>query len=85
MPQLHTEKHWTKKTKPGVSTFGENPTAVGPDHLEDLVHHALSVIPEDQIEDTPIFLMATAGMRLLPKVQQSALTHEICSYLRENT
>ncbi|ROW08040.1 hypothetical protein VPNG_06123 [Cytospora leucostoma] len=85
LPQLHTEKHWTKKTKPGVSTFGENPTAVGPDHLEDLVHHALNVIPDDQIEDTPIFLMATAGMRLLPKVQQSALTHEICSYLRENT
>lgn len=85
LPKLHTEKKWTKKIHPGVSTYGENPTAVGPDHLKGLVDHALDVIPKDQIDDTPIFLMATAGMRLLPKVQQSALTREICSYLRANT
>lgn len=85
LPRLITDKKWTKKIRPGVSTFGEDPKAVGSDHLKGLVDHALSVIPEDQVEDTPIFLMATAGMRLLPKVQQSALTHEICSYLRSNT
>ncbi|KAF3767484.1 hypothetical protein M406DRAFT_338242 [Cryphonectria parasitica EP155] len=85
LPKLVTEKKWTKKIKPGVSTFGENPTAVGDDHLKGLVDHALGVIPKDQIEDTPIFLMATAGMRLLPKVQQSALTREICSYLKSTT
>lgn len=68
-----------------MSTFGDDPAAVGPEHLKDLVHHALDIIPEDQIEDTPIFLMATAGMRLLPQDQQSALTHEICTYLRETT
>lgn len=85
LPKLETHKKWTKKIKPGVSTFGENPTAVGPEHLEELVDHALKIIPKDQIVDTPIFLMATAGMRLLPKVQQSALTREICTYLRGNT
>lgn len=85
LPKLETEKKWTKKIKPGVSTYGEDPTAVGPDHLKGLIDHALDIIPEDQIEDTPIFLMATAGMRLLPKIQQSALTREICSYLRANT
>lgn len=85
LPKLETEKKWTKKIKPGVSTFGENPTAVGRDHLQGLVDHALKIIPKDQIEDTPIFLMATAGMRLLPKVQQTALTGEICSYLRSHT
>lgn len=85
LPQLETEKKWTKKIKPGVSTYGNNPTAVGSEHLKGLIDHALDIIPENQIEDTPIFLMATAGMRLLPKVQQSALTREICSYLRGNT
>lgn len=85
LPKLETEKKWTKKIKPGVSTYGEEPTAVGPDHLKGLIDHALDIIPKDQIEDTPIFLMATAGMRLLPKIQQSALTREICSYLRGNT
>lgn len=82
---METQKKWTKKIKPGVSTFGETPTAVGHEHLKGLVDHALKIIPKDQIEDTPIFLMATAGMRLLPKVQQSALTREICSYLRGHT
>ncbi|CAN8102806.1 unnamed protein product [Discula destructiva] len=85
LPKLETEKKWTKKIKPGVSTFGDNPTAVGRDHLKGLIDHALDIIPKDQIEDTPIFLMATAGMRLLPKPQQSALTSEICSYLRSTT
>ncbi|KAK1755970.1 nucleoside phosphatase family-domain-containing protein [Echria macrotheca] len=85
LPKLVTDKKWTSKIKPGVSTFGENPKDVGPDHLRDLIKHALKIIPEDKIEDTPIFLMATAGMRLLPKVQQTGLTREICSYLRQNT
>lgn len=85
LPRLTTEKKWTKKIHPGVSTFGEKPEDVGPDHLKDLIKHALKVIPESKIDDTPIFLMATAGMRLLPKFQQTRLTGEICSYLRQNT
>lgn len=85
LPELKTDKKWTKKIRPGVSTFGETPTTVGREHLQTLIDHALDIIPADQIEDTPIFLMATAGMRLLPQIQQSALTREICSYLRSNT
>ncbi|KAK3944823.1 nucleoside phosphatase family-domain-containing protein [Diplogelasinospora grovesii] len=85
LPKLVTEKKWTKKIRPGVSTFGDKPTEVGRDHLQSLIDHALDVIPEDKIKDTPIFLMATAGMRLLPQLQQTALTREICTYLRRNT
>lgn len=85
LPKLVTQEKWTKKIMPGVSTFGDNPTAVGQDHLSGLIDHALHIIPKNQIEDTPVFLMATAGMRLLPKIKQSSLTREICSYLRSNT
>ncbi|KAK3294714.1 nucleoside phosphatase family-domain-containing protein [Chaetomium fimeti] len=85
LPKLVTEKKWTKKIRPGVSTFGDNVEDVGPEHLQLLLDHALDIIPADKIQDTPIFLMATAGMRLLPQGQQSALTGEICSYLRRNT
>ena len=85
LPKLMTKKKWTKKIRPGVSTFGNKATDVGPEHLQSLVEHALDVIPADQVEDTPIFLMATAGMRLLPQNQQAALTSEICSYLQRNT
>ncbi|KAK4193809.1 nucleoside phosphatase family-domain-containing protein [Podospora australis] len=85
LPRLMTEKKWTKKIRPGVSTFGDAPSKVGPAYLQDLIDHALDVIPQNKIKDTPIFLMATAGMRLLPKKQQTALTQEICYYLRKNT
>ncbi|KAK4662911.1 Golgi apyrase [Podospora pseudopauciseta] len=85
LPKLMTEKIWTKKIRPGISTFGEKVDKVGPDHLQSLIDHALEIIPKDKIRDTPIFLMATAGVRLLPAVQQSALTREVCYYLRSNT
>ncbi|KAK4103526.1 hypothetical protein N658DRAFT_494010 [Parathielavia hyrcaniae] len=85
LPKLVTEKKWTKKIRPGVSTFGDNAEDVGPAHLQQLIDHALKIIPEDKVQDTPIFLMATAGMRLLPQFQQSALTREICSYLQRTT
>ncbi|KAL2140082.1 hypothetical protein VTI28DRAFT_4261 [Corynascus sepedonium] len=85
LPKLITHKEWTKKIRPGVSTFADSVEEVGPKHLKSLIDHALDVIPKDKIEDTPIFLMATAGMRLLPQLQQNALTSEICSYLRQNT
>ncbi len=85
LPQLQTKKKWTKKIRPGVSTFGDHPEDVGPEHLQDLIDHALSVIPEEKHADTPIFLMATAGMRLLPVAEQRAVTSEICSYFRQNT
>ncbi|KAL1841843.1 hypothetical protein VTJ49DRAFT_6520 [Mycothermus thermophilus] len=85
LPKLMTEKKWTKKIRPGVSTFGDRVEDVGPEHLQSLIDHALSVIPADKVHDTPIFLMATAGMRLLPLTQQTALTSEICAYLQRNT
>lgn len=85
LPEVTTKKAWTKKIRPGVSTFGEKPTEVGPEHLQSLIDHALDYIPADNVRDTPVFLMATAGMRLLPKVQQTALAREICSYFRQNT
>ncbi|KAK4109919.1 hypothetical protein N656DRAFT_791455 [Canariomyces notabilis] len=84
LPKLMTEKHWTKKITPGVSTFADSVEDVGP-YLQSLIEHALEYVPEDKVKDTPIFLMATAGMRLLPQVQQAALTREICLYLRQNS
>ncbi|KAI9736466.1 MAG: Golgi apyrase [Claussenomyces sp. TS43310] len=85
LPKLMTKKKWTKKIRPGVSTFGSQPSAVGEEHLKELLDHALSVVPESQIADTPLFLMATAGMRLLPPDQRSALLSEICAYAQETT
>ncbi|TVY36334.1 Golgi apyrase [Lachnellula subtilissima] len=84
LPDIHQKKNYTYKTKPGVSTFGDNPSEVGP-YLQDLLDHALSIVPSDQVKDTPIFLMATAGVRLLEPMKQKALLGEICAYAQAHT
>ena len=68
-----------------MSTFGEKPELVGPDHLQELFDHALEIIPDEYVSSTPIFLLATAGMRLLPDFQRKQLLDRICAYTRSNT
>ncbi|KAI9893173.1 MAG: Golgi apyrase [Vezdaea aestivalis] len=87
LPELITHKKWVKKVHPGmcISTFGEIPNRVGPDHLQGLFEHAFKHIPEKSVPETPIFLLATAGMRLLEDVARRELLHQICSYTRANT
>jgi len=58
---------------------------VGPDHLEDLFKKAREVIPDNVVKETPVFLLATAGMRLLPDDQRNQLLRQICSYTRSHT
>ena len=36
LPELKTKDKWTLKTHPGISTFGESPEMVGPEHLKPL-------------------------------------------------
>lgn len=85
LPELETKDKWTKKVHPGVSTFGEKPELVGIDHLKGLVDHALDYIPREAVPSTPIFLLATAGMRLLPDQQREDVLSSICSYLKTET
>lgn len=83
LPVIKLEKN--EKIHPGVSSFADRPEDIGPEHLKSLVEVALDEIPEAKIPDTPIYLMATAGMRLLPKHKQDELLRNMCSYLQQNT
>ncbi|KAL1953906.1 hypothetical protein VTO42DRAFT_2058 [Malbranchea cinnamomea] len=85
LPIITTKPDWVKKIKPGVSTFAHTPERVGPDHLKPLLDHVLDVVPSAAVKDTPIFLLATAGMRLLSDLDQVTLLEHICSYFRENS
>ena len=85
LPALETKGKWTKKVHPGISTFEDTPDLVGPDHLQPLLEHALDFVPKDAVPSTPIFLLATAGMRLLPEQQQKSVLKSICSYMRSET
>lgn len=85
LPELKTHKKWRKKVHPGISTFGDKPELVGPEHLQALVEFALEIVPENEVTHTPIFLLATAGMRLLPETQQAALLQNVCAYFQKET
>ncbi|KAF7596383.1 Golgi apyrase [Aspergillus hancockii] len=85
LPEIKTKPEWTKKIHPGVSSFVDRPEDIGPQHLAELLEHAQKIVPNDAIKDTPIFLLATAGMRLLPDMGRKTLLDQICSYARENS
>ena len=83
MPKLKLKE--SKKIHPGVSTFSDNPGGVGDNHLKELVDFAINEIPAEKIPETPVFLLATAGVRFLPPPEQKALLASICSWLQKET
>ncbi|KAL5117846.1 Golgi apyrase [Pleosporales sp. CAS-2024a] len=85
LPVLETDTKWTKKIHPGIATFGDHPHLVGPDHLDALLGHALKMIPAKDVAATPLFLLATAGMRILPPLQRESVLKEVCEFARATT
>ena len=83
LPKLKLKE--SKKIHPGVSTFSDNPGSVGGNHLKELIDVAIDEIPAEKIPETPIFLLATAGVRFLPEPEQKALLASICSWLQKET
>ncbi|KAM0532123.1 hypothetical protein ACHAP6_004419 [Verticillium nonalfalfae] len=83
LPKIKLET--SEKIHPGVSSFADKPEDIGPEHLKALVELALDEVPASKVAETPIYLMATAGMRLLPEIKQQELLQSMCIYLRDNT
>lgn len=81
LPKIVTDTAWTQITRPGVSSYATNPAKIN-DSLKGLIDNALKIIPKEQVKTTPIYLLATAGMRLLPDTQQTAIQKQICTYLK---
>ncbi|CAG8523867.1 8005_t:CDS:2 [Paraglomus occultum] len=73
---------WQSKVEPGISSFVDKPMDVGDHHLKQLLDFALEVIPQHKIADTPVYLFATAGMRLLTNEQQRQILDSACAYIR---
>ncbi|OLL21684.1 Golgi apyrase [Neolecta irregularis DAH-3] len=78
-------KEWTFKMHPGISTFTSRLEDLGKEHLKPLLDHALQLVPPPAVATTPLFLLATAGMRLLTPDMQRAILSETCRYARQYT
>lgn len=80
-PKIIQEKGWSLKITPGISSFANNPKKAWKNHYKKLLKFAEDVIPKEKRLSTPVRIMATAGMRLLPEKKQEALIQETCKSL----
>ncbi|KAI8872434.1 hypothetical protein GQ42DRAFT_161326 [Ramicandelaber brevisporus] len=74
-------KHWSFKETPGISTYGKRPMRVH-EHLQPLLEYAMKTVPAAKVPSTPVYLLATAGMRLLPDDQRAAVLQETCDFIK---
>ena len=84
-PKIIQEDGWSHKISPGISTFAEKPSKVWSQHYKQLIDFALKVIPANKISETPIYILSTAGMRLLPKSKREKILKKTCLELQKNT
>lgn len=75
-------QHNSKKVKPGLSTFAENPADAGPS-LRDLVEFLKAEVPQADWEVTPVFLKATAGLRMLQPNVSLAILQSVRGFLSD--
>ncbi|PFH51714.1 hypothetical protein AMATHDRAFT_141905 [Amanita thiersii Skay4041] len=74
-------EEWVKKVEPGISSFADNPEGVA-GHLAPLLSHAMQQVPPSLQPQTPLFLLATAGMRLLTPGKQAEVLEQACQFLK---
>ena len=61
-----------KSVSPGLSSFSENPQNAF-EYMRPLIQYAADRIPPKNHQETPLFILATAGMRLIEHDQQDAI------------
>ncbi|RWS27065.1 ectonucleoside triphosphate diphosphohydrolase 7-like protein [Leptotrombidium deliense] len=72
-----------EKITPGLSSCGEKPNTAF-EYISPLLKFAEKHIPADKHRQTPLFILATAGMRLLPLTQQEAILKNLRDEIPRN-
>ncbi|TDH15645.1 hypothetical protein EPR50_G00011510 [Perca flavescens] len=72
----HDRKPVVKKIKPGISTLANTPTQAS-DYLHPLLSFAAAHVPKTKHKETPLYILCTAGMRLLPESQQADILEDL--------
>lgn len=71
-----SSKPVVKKIKPGISTVSQTPEKAS-DYIHPLLSYAASYIPKTKHKETPLYVLCTAGMRVLPESQQAAILQDL--------
>ncbi|KAM9475305.1 ectonucleoside triphosphate diphosphohydrolase 4 isoform 2-T2 [Clarias gariepinus] len=64
------------KIKPGISEYATTPGKAS-DYMYPLLSFAAEHIPKAKHQETPLYILCTAGMRVLPESQQEALLEDL--------
>ncbi|XP_030319842.1 ectonucleoside triphosphate diphosphohydrolase 4 isoform X4 [Calypte anna] len=64
------------KIKPGISEFASSPEKVS-DYISPLLSFAAEHVPRAKHKETPLYILCTAGMRILPESQQKAILEDL--------
>ncbi|NXF12964.1 ENTP4 diphosphohydrolase, partial [Smithornis capensis] len=64
------------KIKPGISEFASSPEKVS-DYISPLLSFAAEHVPRSKHKETPLYILCTAGMRILPEGQQKAILEDL--------
>lgn len=64
------------KIKPGISEFATSPEKVS-DYISPLLSFAAEHVPRAKHKETPLYILCTAGMRVLPESQQKAILEDL--------
>ncbi|KAM9314289.1 ectonucleoside triphosphate diphosphohydrolase 7-like [Pholidichthys leucotaenia] len=72
----HNLKPVVKKIKPGISTLASTPTRAS-DYLHPLLSFAAAHVPKSKHKETPLYILCTAGMRLLSESQQADILEDL--------
>ena len=83
-PLYIVPKHNSMKIKPGLSTFAEKTAEAGPS-LAGLINFLKTEIPEVEWTSTPIWLKATAGLRMLDSERSAAILLSVRVFLLDKT
>ncbi|XP_067156202.1 ectonucleoside triphosphate diphosphohydrolase 7 [Apteryx mantelli] len=65
-----------KKIKPGISVVAATPERATP-YMRPLLQFAAAHVPAEKHKETPLYILCTAGMRLLPERQQAAILEDL--------
>ncbi|KAK6166986.1 hypothetical protein SNE40_022172 [Patella caerulea] len=72
-----------KKAKPGLSSFEDKPDKAS-DYISPLLDYVSKYIPRDLHKETPLYILATAGMRLIPEKAQKAILNDLQTDITKN-
>lgn len=73
-----TGKDVFKKITPGLSSCAANPASAS-DYMDPLLAYAASHVPENKHSETSLYILATAGMRMLDAMSQKAILDDLRS------